>query len=764
MIATILAATAFSPPHSFEARDGQFWLDGKPFVIRSGEMHYPRVPDAYWKDRMVKARAMGLNTICTYVFWNLHESKPGKWDFAGNLDFVRFVKTAQETGLKVILRPGPYICTEEDFGGFPSWLLKDRTLQVRSRDPRYLAAVKAYFNKIGPMIRPLLIQNGGPVIMTQVENEYGSFGSDHWYMNWVKDTLRASGISGQLSTSDGPGQGMLNGGTLPDVPATVNFGGGAPGAFAELEKFRPGSPRMIGEYWCGWFDHWGKPHTGTSAASHLPDIEWCLDNNVSFNLYMFHGGTNFGFMQGANGSDHDYDLDTTSYDYDSPVDESGRITPKYEAFRKAIEKHLGEPLPPVPPTPSTITIPLAKLTQEGYLLGRLPKPIPAHEPRTFEELDQAHGLVLYRTETKLAGPQTITFKRLNDYGIIYVNGVYAGELDRRKGQTSLDLKLPSGGAVIDVLVECHARINFGGALVNERKGLVGEVKLGDQILTNWKHYGYPLIAAPHGVAKGVCSYGPTVYRGTLNVEKPGDTFLDTRNWDKGFVWVNGHNLGRFWHIGPQQTLFVPGPWLKAGANEIVILDEGEKVDQPSITGLAKPILNQAKQDSALLHRQAGEKLDLSHTPSFETIKMEDSTKARTFMFPQAQHGRYLAIEVTNSFGDGPFASLAEIWAVDAKSSQLPRDGWKVIYADSEETNEENGSASNVIDNQPTTYWHTEFSQDTPELPHFLVIDFGKDIDLSGIRLLPRQVGHNGRIETARLSISSQLFPGLKPTK
>ncbi|RYG40916.1 beta-galactosidase, partial [bacterium] len=345
-----LSMPLFLPPQtpSFEVSGSEFRLDGKRFVIHSGEMHYPRVPRPYWRDRMKKMKAMGLNTLCTYVFWNLHEAKEGKFDFTGDLDLAAYLKMAQEEGLMVILRPGPYICTELDFGGYPAWLLKNRETRVRSLDPTFKNAAGRYLDRVGTLARPFLRKNGGPIIMAQVENEYGSYGADHEYMTWCRDRMKWAGFDCQLMTSDGPGEGNLKGGMVDGAVATVNFGGGAPGAFDALQKLRPGSPRMIGEYWFGWFDHVGKRHHTTAVEPHLEDLRWCLKNRVSFNLYMFHGGSNFGFMPGANGSGETYDLDSQSYDYDAPLDESGRPTAKFFAVRKLIEEETRMALPPIP--------------------------------------------------------------------------------------------------------------------------------------------------------------------------------------------------------------------------------------------------------------------------------------------------------------------------------------------------------------------------------------------------------------------------------
>lgn len=753
----LLAALAIMQTHSFTVKGEHFMLDGKPFVVRSGEIHYPRIPHQYWRSRLKMARAMGLNTICTYVFWNLHESKPGKWDFTGDLDLGNFIKIAGEEGLKVIVRPGPYVCTELDFGGFPAWLLKDRSMTVRTKDPKFLSYTESYMKQIGRIVKPYLIGNGGPVIMAQVENEYGSYGSDHEYMGAIRDMMKRTGFECLLFTSDGPGQGMLNGGTLPDLPSVINFGGGAPAAFEEFAKFRKGVPRMIGEFWAGWFDHWGKGHHTSNLNGNLTDLKWCLDNDVSFNLYMFHGGTNFGFMQGSNGGANDYNVDTTSYDYDSALNESGRVTPKFLAFREAILTKTKEDVPPIPDMAPTITIPPIELMRGEPLLGFSATGNVSEKPKTFEDLDQAHGMVLYSKKIDTGGELVID--RLMDYAIVYIDGVRIGVLDRRRQEKAINL--PRGGK-LDILVESLSRVNFGGLIPRERKGIDGKVMLDGKELTGWAHQGYPLESLSPWEAMSMIPprRGPYRYQATFEVTTPGDTFLDMRNFTKGFVWVNGRNLGRFWRIGPQQTLFLPGVWLKPGSNQIVVLDEADNVEKRVIEGLNYPILNEAMIDHKGLHRDKDEKLDLSGLSPIATGTLPGGPGMKTVSV--VAEGRYLCLQALNEHvSGGPFTSLAEIYAVDAAGKDISREKWKIAYADSEEIDNENGSAANAIDQQPTTMWHTRWGDSQPPHPHEIVIDLGAVIKLSAVKLLPRGEGPNGRIKDYRIYVSSTLFKGLK---
>jgi beta-galactosidase len=587
----LAAVMAMQSVTTFEVQGRDFMLNGQPFVVRSGEMHYPRIPRPYWRHRMKMAKAMGLNTICTYVFWNLHEAHEGRFDFSDNLDLGEFLKTAKEEGLYAIVRPGPYVCSELDFGGFPAWLYKYPAMKVRSTDPRFLRASERYLERVGREVKPHLAKNGGNVFMVQVENEYGSYGSDSEYMGRICDSMMRN-FDALLFTSDGPVQKNLSAGSIPEITATINFNTDPESAFKELEKFRPGSPRMIGEYWSGWFDHWGKPHHRTKVAEHVKHLEWCLANDVSFNLYMFHGGTNWGFMQGSNGSETEFQVDTTSYDYDSPVDEAGRATEKFFAFREAITKATGQ-TPPDPPAPILVTeVPPFQLRETADLFANLPKPIPTQQPKTFEELGQAHGLLLYRAKTPLEGKQELRIGKLHDYATVFVNGGRVGVLDRRLQQKSMELDLPPGGSEISVLVESLSRINFGSMIPGERKGILGEVRLGGKPLLEWRHYKLPLNHLKNLAFKVGSGAGPRFFRGEFSIDDPADTFFDMRDWNKGFLWVNGRNLGRFWRIGPQQTLYVPGVWLRKGRNEVVVYDEGPAISEPVIQGLREPILDQ----------------------------------------------------------------------------------------------------------------------------------------------------------------------------
>ena len=581
--------SAQAASHTFGYKGEHFLLDGEPFLIISGSMHYARVPQPYWRDRLRKMRALGLNTLCTYVFWDLHEPEPGKFDFTGNLDVAAYIRAAQEEGLWVILRPGPYVCSEWDFGGLPSWLLSDAHIKVRSTDPRFLEAAAKYLRQVGKQLAPLQITRGGPIIMAQVENEYGSFGHDHDYMNAIRRAIREAGFEVALYTSDGSDNSELEGGTLPDLPSAINFGQGDPSPeFSRFAKFRQGVPRMCGEYWDGWFDHWGEKHHVTSPEEAAQGLDWMLSRGISANLYMVHGGTSWGFMSGAN-FDGNYQPDISSYDYDAPIDEAGRPTRKFSLIREVIEKRLpaGKQLPALPASLPMIEIPRFVLRERATLSGLLGKPAHSEHPMTMESLGQPYGFVLYRKRVSGKVKGLLDIKDVRDYAVVLQGVNTLGVLDRRLKQHSLPVEL-SGEEPLDILVENMGRVNFGPRMVDDRKGIVGQVSLAGSVLTDWENYALTLadLSALRFSASDV--KGVAFLRGQFELSTLGDTFLDMRGWGKGYVWVNGHNLGRYWKIGPQQSLFLPAPWLNHGVNRVVVLDL-EPSEHRTLQGVKDPI-------------------------------------------------------------------------------------------------------------------------------------------------------------------------------
>ena len=595
-LAFTLPVVAQQVPHSFAAVGDHFELDGKPFRILTGEMHYTRIPRARWDDAMLKAKALGLNAITTYVFWNVHEPRPSKYDFTGQNDLGEYLAAAQRAGLKVILRPGPYACAEWEFGGYPAWLLKDPTTVVRSTDPKFMKPVAKWFHRLGKEVRPYLAANGGPIIAVQVENEYGSFGSDHAYMEQMKNLVISSGLGGKnpktavdengtevaqdtgtmLYTADGGVQ--LPNGTLPELPAVVNFGGGqAKSELAKYEAFRPNGPRMVGEYWAGWFDHWGNNHQKTDAAQQVAEYEYMLKRGYSISLYMLYGGTSFGWMAGANsGAKAPYEPDVTSYDYDAPIDERGNPTPKYFALREVIQRVTGVTPPPVPETPATTTYPIAPILQSASLWDNLSKPHTSATTLTMEDVDQAYGYILYTTQLSAGQQGELKLDELHDYAQIYLDHKLIGTLDRRHQQSSLNLPAGTGARELEILVENSSRINYSLALRGERKGITHRALLNGTELSNWKIYPLPLDYPQAILFKNAPCTGPCFFRTSISapasMATPADTFLETTGIHKGFAWVNTQALGRAWNIGPQAALFLPGSWLHSGENQLIVFD------------------------------------------------------------------------------------------------------------------------------------------------------------------------------------------------
>jgi beta-galactosidase len=658
------AATA--PTHTFTIEGDHFALDGKPFKILSGELHYARIPREYWHARLKMAKAMGLNTVATYVFWNVHEPTPNHFDFSGQYDVAAFIKAAQEEGLYVILRAGPYSCAEWEFGGFPAWLLKDPRMStaLRTNDPAFMVPVERWLNRLARETAPLQIGRGGPILITQVENEYGSFARrenaspdpTHAYMTHMRDIFVHAGFTdSMLDTVDGAEE--LPYGGVPGIFTGVNFGvGDHQHGMDALAAFQPGKPLVVTEYWPGWFDAWGHPHETRSLDTQLEDLDYILHRGSGINLYMFHGGTSFGFMSGANLNNGNYLPQVTSYDYGAPLDEAGHPTPKFLAFRKIFAKYAtcsatrmippkgsqtearidqvagsGEAcLPPIPEPPPVITVPKITLTESASLWVNLPKPIQSDTPKPMEQFDQAYGYILYRHQLPAAVSSNLVLDELHDYARIYLDGKLAGTLDRRDKQSTLAITT-TGPASLDILVENSARINFSPAMRGESKGITKSVTLAGQPLADWQIYPLPMQQLPnaerftdlysdpnpnpcHGrstapqtfhapVQWGCVKTGPTFYRAHFTLTTTGDTFLDIRKLGKGALWINGHPVGRFWNIGPQQTLFVPGPWLRTGDNEIVVFDLAPTANGPTVQGLATPILDGPAIDTSASTKQ-----------------------------------------------------------------------------------------------------------------------------------------------------------------
>ena len=565
--------------------NSEFLLDGQPFQIRSGELHPDRIPPEYWRHRLQMAKAMGLNTVAIYVFWNVHEPEEGRYDFtSAPRDVGRFLRIAKEEGLWVLLRPGPYCCGEWDFGGIPTYLLRYPGLKLRTlADAHYARAVENYLRALAEVVRPHLVENGGPILMVQIENEYGSYPRrDHDYLVWLRELWVKAGVPGPFYTADGAAEGFLKGVTLPGAAVGLNPGENE-NHWAIARRMNPGVPAFSAETYPGWLRHWGEGNWAPTDASKL--IAFYLEHKKSFNLYMFHGGSNFGFTAGANNGGAGYEPDVTSYDYGSPVDEQGRATPAYHALRKQLASCLpaGQVLPEIPAPIPAMTIPPITLERWSGLWERLPAPRPGEVPESFESLGQNQGMMVYRTRIPPGPKRKLAFTHLHDYGQVFVDGSCLGTLDRRLGQRDIELPASDRETTLEILVEAMGHINFTIGMDSDHKGIYGDVKLAGATLKGWQMFPLPLSedwarAAPKTAPAAGRPGG--IFKGRFRLEQVADTFLDMSQWKKGVVWVNGHNLGRFWSIGPQQRLYCPAPWLKAGTNDILVLDLHLSEPQP----------------------------------------------------------------------------------------------------------------------------------------------------------------------------------------
>ncbi len=563
--------------HSFSLADDQFLLDGKPFQIISGEMHPARIPAENWRHRIQMARAMGCNTVSAYLFWNYHETREGIYDFhSGNKDISRFLSIASEEGMWVIIRPGPYVCAEWEFGGLPPYLLRHPGIKVRCTDPVYMKAVERYISRLADELRPHLITNGGRILMIQIENEYGSYGNDRSYLQALQQIWARSDIDVPFCTGDGPTAYMLEAGSLPGCAVGLDSGSSEED-FELARRMNPGVPVFSSETYPGWLTHWGEDWARPDTSELLHEVKFLMDTRKSFNLYVIHGGTNFGFTAGANSGGKGYEPDLTSYDYDAPVNEQGRATPKYLALRRLIGSYLPREtsLPPIPAPVPVMSFPETELAPFTSVWENRPLPVLSVQPRSFEALGQDYGFMLYTTRLvgHKGGKMTVT--ELHDYATVFLDGKYVGTLDRRMGINSIELPQSSAERpLLEILVEGMGRINFAQAMI-DRKGITERVTLNGMTLMNWEIFGFPMddafIASLRETAVDRTKPG-IFFKGTLCLDQTADTFIDMTNFIKGFVWINGHNLGRYWEIGPQTRLYCPASWLIKGENEIIGFD------------------------------------------------------------------------------------------------------------------------------------------------------------------------------------------------
>lgn len=725
-----------------------FLLNGEPFVVKAAELHYPRIPRPYWEHRIQMCKALGMNTICLYVFWNIHEQQEDVFDFTGNNDVAEFCRLCQKNDMRVIVRPGPYVCAEWEMGGLPWWLLKKKDIKLREKDEYFMERVRVFERQVGKQLAPLTIQNGGPIIMVQVENEYGSYGTDKEYVSAIRDIVKESGFQDVTLFQCDWSSNFTNNG-LDDLVWTMNFGTGAnvDAQFRKLGDLRPSSPQMCSEFWSGWFDKWGARHETRDAKAMVDGINEMLSKNISFSLYMTHGGTSFGHWAGANSPG--FAPDVTSYDYDAPINEWGLATEKYYTLRETMQKYSTEKLPDVPkPVSKIISVPEFELSEFAPLSAGISKSFSNKSTMTFEEMNMGWGTMVYETSLpEINGNSLLTINECHDFGQVFINGRYIGKVDRVKNEKSVVLPSLKKGDKLTIVVEGMGRINFGRA-IKDFKGITEEVFISTEVdghnlkytLNNWK-----MSCLPDDYATVKAAFGKTgdklgletkagFYRGTFNLKKTGDTFLNMESFGKGQVYVNGYAIGRYWNIGPQQTLYVPGCWLKEGENEVIVFDVVGPKSETKAHCAAKHEVDKLNLDKPNIHRKEGETLDTSTLPVAMRGTFRRDNGWQTVRFSQTKKGRYIAIEGLSTYDGGAQVSIAEVYALDANGQRLSRESWTVKYADSENIHRANNTADKIFDLQESTYWQTAKGVD---LPHVVVIDLGEIQSVSGLEYLPR---------------------------
>lgn len=765
----ILSASAASPAgeetvakETFAVGKGTFLLNGKPFVVKAAEVHYPRIPEPYWEQRILSCKALGMNTLCLYVFWNLHEQHPGEFDFSGNKDIAKFCRLAQKHGMYVIVRPGPYVCAEWEMGGLPWWLLKKKDVQLRTLDPYYMERVGIFMNEVGKQLADLQISRGGNIIMVQVENEYGSYGINKPYVSAIRDIVKKAGFTDvPLFQCDWSSNFTNN--ALDDLLWTVNFGTGAniDEQFKKLKSLRPETPMMCSEFWSGWFDHWGRKHETRDAATMVSGIKDMLDRNISFSLYMTHGGTTFGWWGGANNPA--YSAMCSSYDYDAPISEAGWTTPKYFQLRDLLKQYLpeGETLPEPPAAYPVISVPAITDWKVAPLFNNLPQPKQSEDIQPMEMFDQGWGTILYRTTLKEDVKGILHIDEVHDWAQVFANGKLLGRLDRRHGEFTLPLtETLKKGTQLDILVEAMGRVNFDKS-IHDRKGITKKVEVvnGDQVqeLKGWTVYNLPPFyefVSQKNYQAGKPVDGPAYYKAIFHLDKTGDTFLDMQTWGKGMVWVNGHAMGRFWEIGPQQTLYMPGCWLKEGDNEIIVLDLKGPAEA-KVVGVEKPILDMLREKAPETHRKDGQNLNLKAEKPVMTGTFKAGNGWQEVRFEKPAAGRYFCLEGVSNYDGTNIAAVAEMDVLGEDGKPVSRENWKIVYADSEETRSGNRTADKVFDLQESTFWQTV---DNTAYPHQIVIDLGKEYKVTGFRMLPRaEAGTPGLIKDYRVYVKKTDF-------
>ena len=741
---------------SFEVGEKDFLLDGKPFVVRCGEVHYARIPRAYWRHRLQMLRAMGCNAVGCYMFWNFHEREKGAYTWNGRADVAEFCRMAQKEGLWVILRPGPYSCAEWEGGGAPWWLMQDddkkKPISMRSSDPRWLVPATNWLHAVGRQLSGLQITKGGPILMVQVENEYGLHGSDVAYIRALRQAAIDAGFEVPLYACNPPR--VMQNGFIPELFQAANFGAEPEQRFEIVRKYQPKGPLMCAEYYPAWFDTWGQAHHyAKSDREFFGPIDWMFDHRVSFSLYMAHGGTSFG---GWSGCRNPFVPNVTSYDFEAPINENGRANPSYAKYRERAMRHLneGETVPDPPadiPTKAYGSVAMARVASVDALVRRELK---MERPQFMEKLGQGFGLVSYERMLAPEEGGLLCVDELHDFGYVLLDGKRIGVLDRRhRGiRPRIYRSEENRPRLLQIVVEAMGRINSSSGM-EDRKGMSGRVRLDKTELTGWTARMIPLdpdgedilgrAKTPASPLAPSVADSPSLYVGKLDVsdETPSDTFLDMTTWTKGIAWVNGHNLGRFWSIGPQQTLFVPGCWLKKGANEIVVLDFFGPRGKCEVNFAGKAVLDVLQLDTDFNRvRREHEKFAGGEEVASGTFPSGD--ESQVVMFGRGVRGNYFTLQAVTTYDAKNLATISEFAFLDRDGSPMNSLDVQITGVDSEEEIREDGVAENAVDGQIEAFWLTS----SRTLPHWIEFRVPAEAEIFGFRYTPRQNKNVGRIK------------------
>lgn len=752
------AAALLASAATFEIGEKDFLLDGRPFVVRCGEVHYARIPRAYWQHRLQMLRAMGCNAVGCYMFWNYHERERGVFKWDGRADAAEFCRMAQKEGLWVILRPGPYSCAEWEGGGAPWWLMADDTangakpISMRSSDPRWVVPATNWLHEVGRQLAGLQVTKGGPILMVQVENEYGLHGSDVAYMRTLRQAVIDAGFEVPLYACNPPR--VMQNGLIPELFQTANFGADPEQRFGIVRQYQPKGPLMCAEYYPAWFDTWGQAHHyAKSDREFFGPIDWMFANRVSFSLYMAHGGTSFG---GWTGCRNPFVPNVTSYDYESPINENGRANPSYAKYRERAMRHLneGETVPEQPadiPTKAYRTVAMSRVASVDALVK---SELKMERPQFMEKLGQGFGLVSYERVLAPEEGGLLNVDELHDFGYVFLDGKRIGVLDRRhRGiRPRIYRSKEKSPRLLQIVVEAMGRINSSSGM-EDRKGMSGRVRLDKTELTGWTARMIPLdpdgedilgrAKTPASPPAPSVADSPSLYVGTLDVpdETPSDTFLDMMPWTKGIVWVNGHNLGRFWSIGPQQTLYVPGCWLRKGGNEIVVLDFFGPRGKCEVDFVGKGVLDVLQLDTDFNRvRREHEKFVGGEEVASGTFPSGD--ESQVVMFGKGVRGNYFTLQALTTYDAKNLATISEFAFLDRDGNPMNSLDVQITGVDSEEEIREDGVAENAVDGQIEAFWLTS----SRTLPHWIEFHVPAKAEVFGFRYTPRQNKNIGRIK------------------